>query len=51
MALGRINISDIRKANKMVRALVMQWVALPNDISIGYFHASLSEGGLGILSL
>ena len=48
MALGRINISDIRKAEKMVRAFVRQWMALPNDISIGYFHAAVSEGGLGI---
>ena len=33
MALGRINISDIRKADKIVRAFVKQWMALPNDIS------------------
>ena len=26
-------------------------MALPNDISIGYFHAPVSEGGLGIPSL
>ena len=41
MALGRINISDIRKADKMLRAVVRQWMALSNDISIGYFHDSL----------
>ena len=51
MALWRINISDIRKADKMVRVFVRQWVALPNDISIGYFHAPVAEGGLGIPSL
>ena len=51
MALGRINISDIRKADKIVRAFVRQWMALPNDISIGYFHTPVSEGGLGIPSL
>ena len=51
MALGRMDISDIRKADKMVRAFVRQWMALPNDISIGYFHAPVSEGGLGIPSL
>ena len=53
MALGRINISDIRKADKMVPAdkIVRQWMALPNDISIGYFHALVAEGGLGIPSL
>ena len=32
----------------MVRAFVRQWMALPNDISKGYFHAPVSEGGLGI---
>ena len=51
MALGRINISNIRKAEKMVRAFVRQWMALPNDISIGYFHAPVAEGGLGIPTL
>ena len=51
MALRRINISDIRKADQMVRAFVRQWMALPNDISIGYFHAPVSERGLGISSL
>ena len=51
MALGRINIRDIRKADKMVRAFVRQWMALPNNISIGYFHAPVSEGGRGIPSL
>ena len=50
MALGRINISDICKADKMVRAFMRQWMALPNDISIGYFHAPVAEGGLGIPS-
>ena len=51
MALGRITISDIGKADKMVRAFVRQWMAPPNDISIGYFHTPVSEGGLGIPSL
>ena len=56
MALGRINISYIRRADKIVRgkigrAFVRQLMALPNDISIGYFHAPVSEGGLGIPSL
>ena len=51
MALGGINIPDIGKADKMVRAFLKQWMALPNDISIGYFQASVSEGGLGIPSL
>ena len=51
MALGRINISDIRKADKMVRAFMRQWMALPKDISIGYFHAPVAKGGLGIPSL
>ena len=50
IALGRINMSDIRKADEILRAFVRQWMALPNDISIGYFHAPVS-GGLGIPSL
>ena len=35
----------------MVRAFMRQWMALPNDIAIGYFHAPVSKGGLGIPSL
>ena len=35
----------------MVHAFVRQWMALPNDVSIGYFHAPVAEGGLGIPSL
>ena len=35
----------------MMRAFVRQWMALPSDISIGYFHAPVSDGGLGIPSL
>ena len=44
---------DITKNNLliMVRALVRHWMALPNDIAIGYFHAPVSQGELGIPSL
>ena len=51
MMLGRIHISEIREADNMVCAFVRQWMALPNDISIDYFHVPVSEGGLGIHSL
>ena len=48
MALGRITISELQRVNKMVRATVRQWLALPNDTPVGYFHAPVGEGGLGI---
>ena len=28
-----------------------QWIALPNDTTIAYFHTPVTEGGLGIPSL
>ena len=51
MALGRITISELQRVDKMVRATVRQWLALPNDTLVGYFHAPMSEGGLGIPSV
>ena len=51
MALGRITISELQRVDKMVRATVRQWLALPNDTPVGYFHAPVGEGGLGIPSV
>ena len=35
----------------MVRATVRQWLTLPNDTSVGYFHTSVDEGSLGKLRI
>ena len=51
MALGRITISEIQRVDKMVRAMVRQWLALLKYTPVGYFHASVGEGGLGIPSV
>ena len=51
MALGKVNVSELVKVDKCVRAAVRRWIALPNDTPVGYFHAPVGEGGLGIPSL
>ena len=51
MALGRTTISELQRVDKMVTASVRQWLALPHDTPVGYFHASVDEGGLGIPSV
>ncbi|KAG0434871.1 hypothetical protein HPB47_018814 [Ixodes persulcatus] len=35
----------------MTRAAIRKWLALPHDTPVGYFHAAVSEGGLGVTSL
>ncbi|CAG4985888.1 unnamed protein product [Parnassius apollo] len=40
------NISDDR-----LSMLVRNWLRLPNDVSVGYFHADIKDGGLAIPSL
>ena len=51
MVLGRVTISSLNEIDKTVRGFVKQWIALPNDTPIAYFHAPVTEGGLGIPSL
>ncbi|KAG0418275.1 hypothetical protein HPB47_004989 [Ixodes persulcatus] len=35
----------------MIRAAIRKWLALPHDTPVGYIHAPVSEGGLGVTSL
>lgn len=51
MALGKTTISELNRVDKAVRAHVRQWLRLPNDVPMGYFHAPVGEGGLGISSV
>ncbi|CAL7932962.1 unnamed protein product [Xylocopa violacea] len=50
LALGSTKISILNRADKMVRAAVRKWLDLPHDTIKAYFHAKISDGGLGLPS-
>ena len=50
MVLERVTIRSLNEIDT-VREFVRQWIALPNDTPTAYFHAPMTEGGLGIPSL
>ena len=43
MVLGRVTISSLNEIDKTVRELARQWIALPNDTPIAYFHLRSSD--------
>lgn len=51
LVLGRTTLSLLKKTDKLVRATVRRWVALPHDVPNAYIHASGVDGGLGIPSV
>lgn len=51
MVLGRSTMSILKKADKVIRAAVRKWLALPHDVPNAYIHASSIDGGLGIPSI
>jgi len=50
LVLGRANIGRLRALDLQVRAAVRRWLRLPHDTSVGFFHASVRDGGLGVPS-
>lgn len=51
LALGAVMIGVLNKTDKIIRAAVRKWLALPHDVPIAYLHAAVRHGGLGIPSL
>ncbi|BES87387.1 Reverse transcriptase (RNA-dependent DNA polymerase) [Nesidiocoris tenuis] len=51
LTFGRTTIGRLRLLDASVRAAVRKWLNLPHDTPIGYFHAKVKEGGLGISAL
>lgn len=50
LILGRANFGRLRGLDMQVRAAVRRWLRLPGDTAMGFFHASVRDGGLGIAS-
>ncbi|KAL0098595.1 hypothetical protein PUN28_020551 [Cardiocondyla obscurior] len=48
LALGATRITTLNKTDKLIRTAVRKWLALPHDVPIAYFHATVKDGGLGI---
>jgi len=48
LVLGRANLGRLRAFDLQTRAAV--WLRLPKDTSVGFFHASVRDGGLGVPS-
>lgn len=46
-----MNISVLRKCDRLVRCRVRQWLSLPSDVPNVYIHANVKNGGLGIIAL
>ncbi|KAG0435567.1 hypothetical protein HPB47_018411 [Ixodes persulcatus] len=51
LVLGLWGIGTLSKLDRMSRATIRKWLALPHDTTVGYFHIPVSEGGLGVTSL
>ena len=51
LTTGAIHIGTLRAMDKNIRQAVRRWLNLPPDCVNAYFHADVSDGGLGIPSL
>lgn len=49
--LGRMELCAYKKIDRVIRAVVRQWLKLPKDLTTAAFHAPIQEGGLGIPSM
>lgn len=49
LALRAVTIGTLNKTDKILRAVVRRWLALPHDVPTTYFHATIRDRGLGIL--
>jgi hypothetical protein len=49
--LGRLDIKMLKRFDMTIRAYLRKWLRLPHDVPVGFFHAAVSDGGLGIPSL
>lgn len=51
VSLGNVRIGCLNKIDKITRHYVRRWTNLPNDVPVAYIHASIRDGGLGILAM
>lgn len=51
LVLGPITAKLLVGLDRIIRSAVRQWLTLPLDVTLGFFYAPISEGGLGIMCL
>ena len=51
LTLGRTTTGRLEALDRQVRQAVRAWLRLPRDVTTGYFHAAVKDGGLGIPAL
>lgn len=51
LVLGKVNYGVLQKIDRTIRKYTRQWLHLPPDVPIAYFHAKVKDGGLGIMAL
>lgn len=50
LILGKISAKILIRLDRAVRLAVRQWLRLPYDVPLGFYHAHAEDGGLGIQS-
>lgn len=51
LVLGLIHKRTLKTLDRKIRHSIRSWLRLPSDTPLGFFHASIPSGGLGIPSL
>ncbi len=51
LVLGCAHRNTIGRIDKMIRGSIRAWLRLPKDTSLGFLHAPVKSGGLGMPSL
>lgn len=51
LALGPISAKTLTAIDRSIRASVRKWLMFPHDVPLGFFYASVEQGGLGICCL
>lgn len=51
LVLGNITDERLKLLDVQIRSAVREWLRLPKDVPVGYFHAGTKDGGLAIPSL
>jgi hypothetical protein len=50
LVLGRVTLDLLRKLDRTLRNAVREYLRLPHDTPVGFFHCQSPDGGLGIPS-
>lgn len=51
LVLGRTRMANLKEMDTKVRTAIREWLRLPHDTPVAFFHAEVAEGGLGIPSI